>query len=173
MAEEESQRKQKEEALVSLYEERYGKVVQYVFVRVGNRSDAEDLASETFMRALKSLDSYEERGLPMEAWIFRIAHNLVTDHIRRASKRQIVDIDETLIVGSANPEEATEIDMQIARLSEALKHLSPSHREVIALRFYSGLSSVECGKILGRKPGAIREMQSAAVKILRKEMKVS
>ena len=173
MAEKESQRKQKEEALVSLYEERYGKVVQYVFVRVGNRSDAEDLASETFMRALKSLDSYEERGLPMEAWIFRIAHNLVTDHIRRASKRQIVDIDETLIVGSANPEEATEIDMQIERLSEALKHLSPSHREVIALRFYSGLSSVECGKILGRKPGTIREMQSAAVKILRKEMKVS
>ncbi len=156
--------------MVSLYEDNYNKVVQYAFVRVGNRPEAEDLASETFARALRALDSYEERGLPMEAWIFKIAHNIVTDHLRKASKRKVVAIEDVVLAGSVDPEEVAEIDIQIERLAEALKLLSPDHREVIALRFFSGLTSIECGKILGRKPGAVREMQSMAVKILRKHM---
>ncbi|MCP4648340.1 MAG: sigma-70 family RNA polymerase sigma factor [bacterium] len=168
MAEKAAQRKKKQEALVKLYEESYSKVARYVFVRIGNQTEAEDLASETFVKALKSLDSYQERGLPMEAWIFRIAHNLVVDHLRKVSKRQMVAIDEVPIRDSVDPEEEAEIDIESGRLLKALDHLSPAQREVISLRFFSDLDSSECGKILGKKPGAVREMQSAAIKALRK-----
>lgn len=167
MATKESERKKRADALASLYEECYGKVARYIFVRVGNQQEAEDLASETFVRALKSLDSYRERGLPMEAWIFKIAHNLIVDYWRKASKRQMVTLDKVSIPDSANLEEAVEFDIEVERLSKALEHLSPTQREVIALRFFSGLSSIEVGNILGKKPGAVREMQRAAIISLR------
>ena len=77
MAKKETERKQLEDSLVNLYEESYEKVARYIFVRIGNQHEAEDLASETFLRALRSLDSYQERGLPMEAWVFKIAHNII------------------------------------------------------------------------------------------------
>ncbi len=167
MAKKEIERKKLEEMLVALYEESYDKVARYIFVRIGNQQESEDLASETFMRALKSLDSYQERGLPMEAWIFKIAHNIVVDYLRKVSKKQMVNLDEVTIASDSNPEEIAVSDDQIARVSKALGGLSPAQREVIALRFFSGLSSTECGKVMGKQPGAVREMQSAAIKSLR------
>ena len=90
VASKESEIRKQEDALASLYEESYGKVARYIFARIGNQQEAEDLASETFVRALKSVDSYQERGLPMEAWIFKIAHNLVVDYLRKMAKRKTV-----------------------------------------------------------------------------------
>jgi len=159
---------QKREALVRMYEESYVRVARYFYVRIGDQQEAEDLASETFVRALRSLDSYQERGLPMEAWVFRIARNLAVDHVRKAGKRQTVTLDEVPVRDTVDAEEQAEIDIESERVMAALDHLSESHREVISLRFFSGLSSKECARILGKKPGAVREMQSAAIKNLRK-----
>ncbi len=170
MAVREQEIKRKREKLVNLYETNYSKVVRYIYVRIGNQSEAEDLASETFVKALKSLDSYEERGLPMEAWIFKIARNIVVDHLRKVSKRQTMTLDNVPISDSIDAEETAETGIQVEKLSQALNHLSAAQREVIALRFFSGLDSVECGKLLGKKPGTIREMQSAAIRTLRKVM---
>lgn len=170
MARRETERKKREEDLVNLYEESYERVVRYIFVRIGNRQEAEDLASETFVRALGSLDSYEERGLPMIAWVFRIAHNIVVDHIRKVSKRQMVTLGEIPIADTSDPEGSVEYADDVERLSRALGHLSPAQREVIALRFFSGLNSVDCGNVLGKKPGAVREMQRAAIKALRQAL---
>ncbi len=167
MAKKEIERKQLEESLVSLYEESYDKVARYILVRIGNQHEAEDLASETFVRALKSLDSYQERGLPMEAWVFKIAHNIVVDYLRKASKKQTVNLDQVTIADSNDPEETAVSDDQHTRVTRALNHLTPAQREVIALRFHSDLSSIECGRILGKKPGTIREMQRAAIVSLR------
>jgi RNA polymerase sigma-70 factor (ECF subfamily) len=166
----EAESKKQVEALTRLYEEKYEKVARYIFVRIGDQQEAEDLASETFIRALRSLDSYQERGLPMEAWIFKIAHNLVIDYLRRASKKQMVPIDDVVIQDSANTEEAAESDIQIGKVSEALKLLPQSQREVIELRFFADLSSIEAGKVLNKKPGAVREMQRVALQSLRKTM---
>ena len=167
MASEEAHKTKREDALISLYEECYGQVSRYIFVRIGNQHEAEDLASEVFLRALKSLDSYQERGLPMKAWIFRIARNLVVDYLRKMSQKHMVPLDDVILHGSIDPEEMAEQNLQTDRLSEALEHLSPAQREVIGLRFFAGLSSIESGEVLGKKPGAIREMQSAAIKSLR------
>jgi len=162
-----SEKSDREDALTRLYEKCYERVTRYVFVRVGNLHEAEDLASETFVRALHSLDSYEDRGLPMEAWIFRIAHNLVVDYLRKESKRTLVTLDELPVRDTSNPEEEALLGIEVEHLIQALNQLSNSHREVISLRFFSGLSSAECGQILNKNAGAVREMQRIAVKELR------
>lgn len=164
----ETERRKREEALASLYEQYYDKIARYIFIRIGNQQEAEDMASEVFLKALRSLDFYRERGLPMQAWLFKIAHNLVVDYIRKVSKRKLVPLDKVEIADTANPEEIVEWHLQVEKLSEALKHLSPAQREVIGLRFFAGLTSIEAGKILGKSPGAVREMQSLALKSLRK-----
>ncbi|MDD5093287.1 MAG: sigma-70 family RNA polymerase sigma factor [Dehalococcoidia bacterium] len=170
MSGKETARKKREEALTGLYEGSYERLARYIFVRIGNQTEAEDLASEVFLKAFRSLDSYEERGLPMEAWLFKIAHNLVIDYVRKAGKRQTVCIDDVVIAGSANPEEAAESSIQVEKLTQALKQLPESQREVIGLRFFSDLSSEEAGEVLGKKAGAVREMQRVALQSLRKAM---
>jgi len=157
----------REEALVSLYDQYYDKIVRYIYTSIRNRDEAENMASEVFLKALQSLDSYRERGLPMKAWIFKIAHNLLVDYIRSVSKRKLVSIDKVEITDPTDPAKITEKQLQMEELFKALKDLSPAQSEVIGLRFFAGLTSIEAGKILGKSPGAVREMQSMALKSLR------
>ena len=90
-------RRRNEAVLASLYEEYYDRIAYYAYVRIGDRTEAEDIAGEVFLKALESLDSYKERGVPMQAWLFRIAHNLVVDHLRKTAKRRVVPISEVLV----------------------------------------------------------------------------
>ena len=163
-----AERRRKEATLVSLYDEYYDKLARYVFVRIGDRIEAEDIAQEVFLKALESLDSYKERGSPMQAWLFKIARNLVIDHLRKMERRRAVPIDTVQILDTTKPEEILETRLQVEKLSEALKQLTPAQREVIHLRCLAGLTSAEVGEILGKSSGAVREMQSAAIKLLRK-----
>ena len=161
-------RRRKESILASLYDECYDKIAHYIFVHIGNRMEAEDLTGEVFLRALDSLDSYEERGVSMQAWLFKIAHNLFVDHLRKREKRKTVPIDSIEIPDRENPEQAVEVRLQFEKVSEALQQLTPAQREVISLRFFAELTSAEAGKILGKSSGAVREMQRSAIKALRK-----
>ena len=153
--------------LSQLFEASYEKVARYIFVRIGDQHEAEDLASEVFLRAFRSLDSYQERGLPMEAWVFKIAHNIVVHYLRKSSKRQTVPLDDVQIPDKTNVEEMADVDFQTDKLSEAMKSLPQSQQDVISLRFFAELSSVEAGNIMNKKPGAVREMQRVALNSLR------
>lgn len=160
-------------ALVSLYEEYYGRIVRYIFVRIGDQNEAENLGGDVFLRALQSLDSYRGQQEQMRAWLFKIAHNLVVDHLRKMSKRKDISIDGIQIPDDKlSIEEVVETKLQIEELSKALKRLTPAQREVIGLRFFAGLSSAEAGKILGKSSGAVRETQRAAIETLRTQMGV-
>jgi len=160
-------------ALTSLYEEYYDRIVRYIFVRINDQSEAENLGGDVFLRALQSLDSYRGNPEQMRAWLFKIAHNLVVDHLRKMSKRKDLPINEMSIPDDKpSVEEVVETELQIEELSKALKQLTPAQREVIGLRFFAGLSSAEAGKVLGRSSGAIREMQRAAIETLRTQMRV-
>ena len=156
--------------LASLHEEYYDKIARYIFIRIGDRTEAEDLASEVFLRALRSLGSYRSQSERMRAWLFRIAHNLVVDHLRKMSKRKGESLDGMEIPDELCVEEAAERNSQIEILSRVLGQLTPAQREVIGLRFFAGLSSAEAGTILGKSGGAVREMQRAALVTLRRLM---
>ena len=157
-----------EARLASLYEEYYDKIARYVYVRIGTRTEAEDIAGEVFLKALKSLKSYQERGIPMQAWLFKIAHNLVVDHLRKTAKRKTVPIDTVQIESEVDPVATAEKNMELEKVSEAMEQLTQEQKEVLRLRFFGGLTSAETGRVLNKSDGAVREMQRAAIENLRK-----
>jgi len=159
----------KRQAIAELYETHYERVARYIAVRIGSISEAEDLASEVFVRALKSIDGYKETGAPLEAWVFRIAHNLVVDHLRRKSRRPAsVPLDETFPLASIeNLTGGLEHQQEIQQLHQAMAQLSDAQRQVLALRFGAEMTSEQVAQVMRKRPGAVREMQSAAIKKLR------
>lgn len=157
-----------EVVLASLYEEYYDKIARYVYVHIGDRTEAEDIAGEVFLKALESLKSYQERGIPMQSWLFRIAHNMVVDHLRKAAKRKTVPIDTVQIEGGTDPMTVAERNIEMERVARAMEQITKEQREVLRLRFFGGLTSKEAGGILNKSDGAVREMQRAAIENLRK-----
>ena len=160
-------RSENEAQLAALYESYYDRISRYAFVRLGNQADAEELAGEVFLRALESLDSYKERGVPMQAWLFRIAHNLIVDHYRKVKNQKTVSVDTVAIKSESDPEKQVMMEFEVTRVKRALGRLTESQRKVIELRFFGGLTSEEAGQVLKKRPGAVRELQSAAIKALR------
>ena len=130
-------------AIARLYETHFERVARYFLLRIGDEAEAEDLSSEVFLRALRAADSYKEIGAPMEAWLFRIAHNIVVDHLRRKSRRPIaVSIDEAFFLsGNENPAEEVERQQSLAEIREALNSLSEAQQKVLALRFGAEMSA--------------------------------
>jgi RNA polymerase sigma-70 factor (ECF subfamily) len=159
---------QMEANLAGLYDEYYDKIARYAYARIGNKAEAEDIAGEVFLRALDSLKSYEERGLPMQAWLFRIAHNMVVDYYRRMPQRPMLAVNERSLESGDNPISIAERSIEMQRVRQAMQQLSQDQRDVVELRFFGGLTSKEAGVVLNKSDGAVREMQRAAVEKLRK-----
>ena len=160
----------KRAVVAGLYETHFERVARYIAVRTGNMDEAEDLASEVFVRALRSVEHYKETGAPMEAWIFKIAHNLTVDYLRSRSRKPTL---VPLLENNDPPDrkdnlgEGLEHQEEVRQLQQAMAQLTDAQRQVLALRFGSGMTSEQVAEIMGKKPGAVREMQSAGIKKLR------
>ncbi len=112
-----------------LYEKYVGKIYNYIYFKVGNSDDAQDLTAKVFFKALKSIGNYRHMGLPFSAWLYRIAHNLVANHHRDRSRVTEVSIDNLILVDqsrSAAPPEAVMVRKQDnAYLLELINELTP------------------------------------------------
>ncbi len=162
----------KQSAVERLFETHFERVARYIAIRIGNIHDGEDLASEVFVRALKTVDSYKETGAPMEAWVFRIAHNITIDYLRQKGRRPAVPLDESLpLAAKDDPSEDAERKQEVEELNRAVAQLSEAQQQVLALRFGSEMTSEAAAEVMRKKPGAVREMQSAAIKKLRELLK--
>ncbi|MBE0690034.1 MAG: sigma-70 family RNA polymerase sigma factor, partial [Anaerolineae bacterium] len=91
------------DAFGELYERYLEKIYNYVFYRTGNHHDAEDLTARVFFRAMAHIQTYTERGVPFQAWLYRIAHNLVANWHRDSGRRKIIPLDE-YVAGSLRSE---------------------------------------------------------------------
>ncbi len=160
-------RKSLESELSGLFGDYYDKIARYASIHIGNRADGEDIAGDVFLKAIDSLGSYEKRGIPMQAWLFKIAHNLVVDFLRQSSKRKTVDIDSVTVRSEESLEKITENNIEVEKVKEAMEELTREQREVISLRFFGELTSKETAAIMGKSDGAVREMQRAATVKLR------
>ena len=151
-----------------LYDRHVAAIYRYVYYRVRDDAEAEDLTSDVFMRALKAMPRYEPRQAFL-AWLYRIARNAVIDRARRGNRQvsfedalehpnadQILDPDDQLLATSDN-----------ATLRGALAQLTPLQQEVIVLRFLEGYSTHEIASIVGKREGTVRGIQFRAIGALR------
>jgi RNA polymerase sigma-70 factor (ECF subfamily) len=159
-------------AFGELYERYVDRIYSYIYYRVGNHHDAEDLASRTFYRALSHLHAYEDKGVPFSAWLYRIAHNLVANWHRDRKRRPTVALDELIIrsqVGE-HPEAMAVLEDNTRFLQEAIRELDPPRQELLVLKFTEGLSNAEIGAVMGRSEGAIKSLYHRTLLALRKNM---
>ena len=146
------------EAFEALYVKYLKKVYTYVYYRVGNVDDAEDITESVFLHALIHLHRYQDRGIPFSAWLLRIAHNLLANWYRSSSRRQSVGMDyaEALQDSSPTPEERVESDDEIRALREALETLPAERRQALILRYAEGMKHREIGEVMGKSAGAVK-----------------
>ena len=157
-------------ALTQLYEENFDRIYRYIVLKIGDRTEAEDMTQQVFLNALKSISSYRWKGMPFSAWLFRIAHNQVVDYFRKKSKRATVPLEESLAAGNSDPEQAAERKVEIEQLALATKELTKAQQEVISLRFAGELSIAEVAKAMGRSEGAVKALQHSAIVALRRAL---
>jgi RNA polymerase sigma-70 factor (ECF subfamily) len=155
-----------------LYERYVGKIYSYIYYRTGNEHDAEDLTARVFMRALKRLPSYTDRGLPFSAWLYRIAHNLVANWHRDQSRRKVVPLDEFIVSGlqSEAPEYAAENRQEEAFLLETLRRLPAERQQLLVLKFIEHMSNADIGKVMDRSEGAIKSLYHRTLLALRDDI---
>ena len=160
-----------EAALTQLYEENFDKIYRYIVLKTGDRTEAEDMTQQVFLKAFKSISGYRSKGSPFSSWLFRIAHNQMVDYWRKKSKRATVPLEESMVGSShSNPSSEVERKTDIENLVAATKQLTSLQREVVSLRFAGGLSLAEVAKAMGKNEGAIKALQHSAVVSLRKIM---
>jgi len=159
------------DAFSMLYESNFDRVYRYLYVRLGNEAESEDLAQEVFAKVLEVIGSYQWRDVPFASWLFRIAHNKMIDHIRREKRIERVDSEETVLsLDDPDPADIAEHNLQLEKVRHNIARLSPAQREVIWLRFGAGLSTTEVASALGKSTGTVKALQYNGIVALRKLM---
>jgi RNA polymerase sigma-70 factor, ECF subfamily len=159
-------------AFGELYERYVKQIYGYIYFRTGNHHDAEDLTARVFHRALVHISTYVERGVPFQAWLYRIAHNLVANWHRDRNRRKVVPLDEFIAAGlrSEAPEDTTEFQDEKERLLEAIRRLPEERQQLLILKFVDRLSNQEIGEIMDRSEGAIKSLYHRTLLALREEL---
>jgi RNA polymerase sigma-70 factor, ECF subfamily len=159
------------ESFGQLYDRYVGLIYRYIYYRVGSPELAEDLTSETFLRALRRLDSFTWQGRDVGAWFVTIARNLIADHFKSGRYR--------LEISTANMlEPSTDLPSTRGTEAEVLRHLTnealvavirklvPEQQECVVLRFLEGFSVAETALAMGKNDGAIKALQYRAIRSL-------
>ncbi len=164
--------KEDKAAFGELYERYLQKIYSYVYYRTGNVHDAEDLTAKVFIRALSHISSYVEKGVPFQAWLYRIAHNLAANWHRDQGRRKIIALDDYVVhsLKSEAPDRLNEEREEQSQLLEAVRRLPEDRQQLILLKFVERMSNAEIGAIMGRTEGAIKSLYHRTLLALREEI---
>jgi RNA polymerase sigma-70 factor (ECF subfamily) len=159
------------DALEELYLIHFDRIYSYLHVSVGNRHDAEDLTTQTFLKMLEKIGSFKWQSAPFSAWLFRIAHNLAMDHFR-ARRRWQPEEEVPEPPGDEEPSAELTAMQTIGRESmlKLIEHLSPEQQQVLTLKFVFNLPNAEVAAILEKTEGAIKSLQHRALVSLQKQV---
>lgn len=163
-----------QDAMGALYDAYSDRLYRYCLTRVGDETEAEDLAEDVFLKVLGAIDRFEWRPgeagqrIPFGAWLFRIARNEISSYHRRAASRpQSTELPEVLHDTQRGPAELAETKLTIEEVFRAVRELPDAQREVILLRFASGLTVAETAAALGKKVPNVKVLQHKGVQRLR------
>ncbi len=158
------------EAFGQLYDLYLDRIYRYVYYRLGNVRDAEDLAEQVFLNAWRAMPRFRADETPVVAWLIRIAQNAVVDHLR--TRRVGAPLDEEMVDQSrwADPVALADLRCTQGELRRAVLGLKPDQQQVILLRFIEDLSYPEVAAALGKSEGAVRVIQHRALAALREAL---
>jgi RNA polymerase sigma-70 factor (ECF subfamily) len=156
------------EMLVGIYEQHNAELYRYAYRLLGNRDLAEECVAETFSRFLQSIAKRRNAIDNVRAYLFRMAHNWITDHYRSSSPTALPLEREVLEDASNNPARVVAKEMERERIRATIRQLPEDQQRVIALRVLEELSHEEVAVILGKTPEATRALQYRAMKTLRR-----
>lgn len=146
-------------SVTAIYEHFHRSVFRFLYYRVGDRQAAEDLTSEVFIQMVRNLPGYRPQGVPFNAWLFRIARNLATDHFRKTGKSGPTRIEEEATTSPDETVGSEETIISSKQFRRALAKLGHDQRDVIVLRFVSGLTLAEVAVSLNKSLDAVKALQ--------------
>ncbi len=163
-----------QDAFGELYERYVGKIYNYIYYRTSNQHDAEDLTARVFFRAMAHIKNYTDRGVPFQAWLYRIAHNLVANWHRDRSRRKIIPLDEFVAstLRSEAPDRAAEDQEERDVLLAAIRRLPADRQQLLVLKFVEHLSNAEIGEAMDRTEGAIKSLYHRTLIALRDDLRM-
>lgn len=174
--------KRDREAFAILYRRHYAMIVGYIVRRIGDAHAAEDLTADVFTAALRHLPRYRQRGVPIRAWLYRIATTTVNRWVRRQQRRSVIEslfaalrsppggIDD---VGGGNGSvrhDLPESDAERARV--ALLALAPKYQTVLSLHYLEGMSLEEIAQAVGCRLGTVKSRLSRGRDAMRERLMV-
>jgi RNA polymerase sigma-70 factor, ECF subfamily len=159
------------EALEALYLLHFDRIYSYLHLSVGNRHDAEDLTTQTFLKMLEAIGRFRWQSAPFSAWLFRIAHNLAMDHFRASRRWQPEeDVPEPEDAIESSAEDAAFESIGRRSMLDLIENLSHEQKQVLTLKFVFNFSNGEAAKILGKTEGAVKSLQHRALVSLQKHI---
>jgi RNA polymerase sigma-70 factor (ECF subfamily) len=160
------------DAFAGLYDRYLPKIYAYLYYRVQHRETVEDLAGDTFMKALAAFESFDAEKGTFSAWIYRIARNILFDHFRKTGRRPVADAEDIWSLLSTGEDVARDADarLRMAQVDAAMTKLDAGARELLLLRIWDGLSYREIAEITGRTEDASKMAVSRALKRLREAL---
>jgi len=158
-------------AFGELYSLHLDAIYRYIYFRIGEQQEAEDLTETVFLKAWEALPGYKDLGNPFTSWLYRIAHNVVVDFHRRL--KPVVDSTETDLPGEREDLSANTLGIiieseNLSELAKAVSQLKSEQQQVISLRFIQGLSHSEIAQVIGKNEGTCRMIQHRALVTLSK-----
>ncbi len=166
------------QALAEVYDRYAEPIYRYLYRYLGDAAQAEDLTGEVFLRLLQALGTRRAPRERIDAWLYRVAHNLAMDWFRQRRKHGNLSLDERPdepegeVPGRSGGEElpwqAVVKNQEEEQLRAALQRLTPEQQQVLLLRFGEGLKPAEVGALMGKSEGAIKVLQYRAVQRLKK-----
>lgn len=155
------------EAFGKLYDKYLKPIFRYVYFKVGNREDAEDLTEQVFLKAWQHIDKYNSKKSFFSSWLYIIAKNQIIDHYRQNKKN--IELDDWLKETHVAPESLNNIEQELLqrKLLEKIKRLPEKQQQIIILKFFEDLSNKEIAQIINKKEGAVRILQYRALKNLK------
>lgn len=166
--------KSDQEAFGEIYERYVKKIYNYIYYRTSNQHDAEDLTARVFFRAMNHIENYEDKGVPFQAWLYRIAHNLVANWHRDRGRHKVIPLDEFVAASlrSEAPDRAAEDNEEQERLLAAIRRLPAERQQLLILKFVEQLSNAEIGDIMDRTEGAIKSLYHRTLIALRDDLQM-
>ena len=150
-------------AITELYERYAPLIYRYVYYRLNSTADAEDITAEVFIKMVEALPRYQLTGAPFEAWLYRIAFARVVDFHRRADRRPLADLSDSMADSKPNPEEQVSRRMEVEALRKALHQLTDEQQHILILRFIEQKSHQEVAEVLGKSMTAVKSAQHRAL----------